>query len=73
MSSVPSNNWSKLFTYETLTHAVAGSVASMTAMSVFYPLDTVRSRLQLEHKREAEDTLKMLQKLAQEEGVYVFY
>lgn len=68
-----STNWEKLFTYETLVHAVAGSVGSMTAMTVFYPLDTVRSRLQLEEKREAKDTLVMLQELAREEGIESLY
>lgn len=43
-----SSQWDKLFTYDTLVHAIAGSVGSVTAMTVFYPLDTVRSRLQLE-------------------------
>ena len=64
-----SGAWDKLFTYETLTHAIAGSVGSMTAMTVFYPLDTVRSRLQMEDNRKAKDTLQMLQDLVKEEGV----
>lgn len=64
-----SNGWDKLFTYETLTHACAGSVGSMTAMSVFYPLDTVRSRLQVDDNRESKDTLKMLEELVKEEGL----
>lgn len=41
----------------------------MTAMAVFYPLDTVRSRLQMEDGRKAKDTLAMLQELVREEGV----
>ena len=63
------SNWEKLFTYDSLVHAMAGSVGSMTAMTMFYPLDTVRSRLQLEGNREAQDTVKMLQELAREEGL----
>lgn len=63
-----SSRWEHLFTYESLVHAVAGSVGSMTAMSVFYPLDTVRSRLQVEDHRQAKDTLSMLQELVREEG-----
>ncbi|XP_030646203.1 peroxisomal membrane protein PMP34 isoform X2 [Chanos chanos] len=35
-----------LLSYETLVHAVAGAVGSMTAMTVFFPLDTARIRLQ---------------------------
>jgi len=67
------SSWDKLFTYETLVHAVAGSVGSMTAMTLFYPLDTVRCRLQLEDKREAKDTLTMLKDLIREEGVSSLY
>lgn len=38
-------------------------------MTVFYPLDTVRTRLQVEDHRKAKDTLSMIQELVQEEGV----
>lgn len=68
-----SSSWDKLFTYETLVHAIAGSVGSVTAMSVFYPLDTVRSRLQLEKDREAKGTLLMLQELVRQEGIGSLY
>ncbi|KAI1291891.1 Peroxisomal membrane protein PMP34 [Halotydeus destructor] len=68
-----SSVWDKLFTYETLTHACAGSVGSMTAMAVFYPLDTVRSRLQVEDGRKSKDTMKTLQELVQEEGPESLY
>lgn len=68
-----SSQWDKLFTYETLVHAIAGSVGSVTAMSVFYPLDTVRSRLQLEKDRQAKGTWQMLSELIQEEGTESLY
>lgn len=42
-------------------------------MSVFYPLDTVRSRLQLEEKRKAKNTLATMKDLVQEEGVSSLY
>ena len=43
----------------------------MTAMTVFFPLDTVRSRLQLDDNRKSKDTLTMIKELIDEEGVYV--
>jgi adenine nucleotide transporter 17 len=58
----------RLFTYQTLVHAVAGSVSSVTAMSVFYPLDTIRSRLQVED-REAKSTPEMIKEILQKEGL----
>ncbi|PNI48732.1 SLC25A17 isoform 11 [Pan troglodytes] len=35
-----------VLSYESLVHAVAGAVGSVTAMTVFFPLDTARLRLQ---------------------------
>ena len=32
---------------ETLTHAFSGAIAGVTAVSVFYPLETVRTRKQV--------------------------
>lgn len=49
------------------------SKASGTAMTVFYPLDTVRSRLQLEDKRKAKNTLATMKDLVQEEGISTLY
>ena len=42
-------------------------------MSVFYPLDTVRSRLQLEDGRKSKNTLATMKDLIQEEGVLSLY
>lgn len=63
---------SNLFTYKTLVHAVAGATGSVVAMTTFYPLDTVRSRLQLED-REAKNTFVVLKDLVREEGVETLY
>ncbi|ODN05079.1 Peroxisomal membrane protein PMP34 [Orchesella cincta] len=62
-----------IFSYETLVHAMAGSMGSVTAMSVFYPLDTVRARLQLDDKQEAKNTLVMLKELSRREGFATLY
>ena len=47
--------------------------ASGTAMAVFYPLDTVRSRLQLEDKRKAKNTLATMKDIVQDEGISALY
>lgn len=62
-----------LFTYETLVHAIAGATGSVVGMTVFYPLDTVRSRLQLEEDRKAKNTLVVLKELVEEEGFETLY
>ncbi|XP_023243118.1 peroxisomal membrane protein PMP34-like [Centruroides sculpturatus] len=64
--------WEKLFSYDTLVYAVAGSVGSVTAMTTFYPLDTVRSRLQVED-RDAKNTWTLLQEFIREEGFESLY
>ena len=33
---------------ETLTHAISGAIAGVTAVSMFYPLETVRTRKQVD-------------------------
>lgn len=71
--SKPSVNWDNLFTYDSLVHAISGSVGGMTAMTVFFPLDTIRSRLQVEENRKSKDTITMIKELINEEGVESLY
>ncbi|KAK9502691.1 hypothetical protein O3M35_011408 [Rhynocoris fuscipes] len=66
-------NSKELFSYNNLIHAVSGAVGSMVGMIVFYPLDTVRCRLQLEDKRKAKNTLSVIKELVREEGVGTLY
>ncbi|RWS16892.1 peroxisomal membrane protein PMP34-like protein [Dinothrombium tinctorium] len=66
-------SWDNLFTYDTLVHAIAGSVGSATAMAAFYPLDTIRSRLQVEDSLEAKGLITMLRELVREEGFEALY
>lgn len=65
--------WENLFTYDTLVHATAGATGALTAMTVFFPLDTIRSRLQVEDGRKAKNTLALMQELIKEEGVESLY
>ncbi|CAB1456913.1 unnamed protein product [Pleuronectes platessa] len=62
-----------LFAYETLVHAVAGAMGSVTAMSVFFPLDTAKSRLQVDEKRKSNSTPIILAEIAKEEGLQSLY
>lgn len=62
-----------MFSYETLAHAVAGAAGSVVGMTTFFPLDTVRSRLQLEDSREAKNTFAVMKDLVQEEGLCTLY
>ncbi|XP_029014965.1 peroxisomal membrane protein PMP34 [Betta splendens] len=62
-----------LLSYETLVHAVAGAMGSITAMSVFFPLDTAKSRLQVDEKRKSKSTPVILAEIAKEEGFQSLY
>ncbi|XP_033827617.1 peroxisomal membrane protein PMP34 [Periophthalmus magnuspinnatus] len=62
-----------LLSYETLVHAVAGAMGSVTAMTVFFPLDTAKSRLQVDEKRKAKSTPIILAEIAKEEGLQSLY
>lgn len=62
-----------LLSYETLVHAVAGAMGSVTAMTVFFPLDTAKSRLQVDEKRKSKSTPVILAEIAKEEGVLSLY
>uniref|UniRef100_A0A182T509 Peroxisomal membrane protein PMP34 n=1 Tax=Anopheles maculatus TaxID=74869 RepID=A0A182T509_9DIPT len=65
----------QVFSYQSWVHAVSGAAGSVIAMSAFYPLDTVRSRLQLEEpeRRKALSTWRILRNLIDEEGFETLY
>ncbi|KAJ3601223.1 hypothetical protein NHX12_032196 [Muraenolepis orangiensis] len=64
---------SDVFSYESLVHAVSGAVGGVTAMTVFFPLDTARLRLQVDEKRKARSTPTILAEIVKEEGLRAPY
>ncbi|XP_019962100.2 peroxisomal membrane protein PMP34 [Paralichthys olivaceus] len=62
-----------VFSYESLVHAVSGAVGSVTAMTVFFPLDTARLRLQVDENRKARSTPAILAEIVKEEGLLAPY
>ncbi|XP_071815271.1 peroxisomal membrane protein PMP34-like [Apostichopus japonicus] len=64
---------SNLLSYDTLVHAVAGATGSTVAMTVFFPLDTARTRLQLDDKRQAQHTPVVIAEILSEEGLSSLY
>lgn len=67
----PSNR--NIFSYDRLVHAISGAAGSVVAMAAFYPLDTVRSRLQLEEGRQPKNTFAIIQELVAKEGPCTLY
>ncbi|XP_040010432.1 peroxisomal membrane protein PMP34 isoform X2 [Xiphias gladius] len=64
---------SEVFSYESLVHAVSGAVGSVTAMTIFFPLDTARLRLQVDENRKARSTPAILAEIVKEEGLLASY
>lgn len=62
-----------LFSYRNFVHALAGAVGSVTAMTVFFPLDTARTRLQVDDNRKAKSTVYILKDIIHEEGLQSLY
>ncbi|XP_006565370.2 peroxisomal membrane protein PMP34 [Apis mellifera] len=62
-----------IFSYETLVHAISGAAGGVVAMAMFFPLDTVRSRLQLEEDRKSKSTLATIRDLVEKEGPETLY
>ncbi|KAK3089477.1 hypothetical protein FSP39_003920 [Pinctada imbricata] len=63
----------QLFSYKNLIHAISGATGSVIAMAVFYPLDTARTRLQVDDKRQAKSTHFVIAELIKDEGVTSLY
>ncbi|KAG7175068.1 Peroxisomal membrane protein PMP34-like [Homarus americanus] len=62
-----------LFSYSNLVHAIAGGCGSAVAMSVLFPLDTVRTRLQLEEGRTSRNTFFIMAEVYKQEGLAGLY
>lgn len=62
-----------VLSYESLVHAVSGAMGSVTAMTVFFPLDSARLRLQVDENRVAKSTPAILAEIIKEEGLLAPY
>ncbi|KAM9324485.1 peroxisomal membrane protein PMP34 [Gastrophryne carolinensis] len=62
-----------ILSYRNLVHAVSGALGSVTAMTVFYPLDTARLRLQVDDHRKSRTTPAFLLEMIKEEGLLAPY
>lgn len=63
----------EVFTTRSLVHAIAGSAAGCWAISVFYPLNLVRTRTQLERSGKAKSVFAAMKSIADNEGAAALY
>lgn len=70
-----SKSISQVFSYDSWIHAVSGATGGVIAMTVFYPFDTVRARLQLEDPiiQKYQNTFAILKYIIKNEGIYSIY
>ncbi|XP_063796428.1 peroxisomal membrane protein PMP34 [Pseudophryne corroboree] len=64
---------SSVLSYENVVHAMSGAVGGVTAMSLFYPLDTARLILQVDDQRKSRNTAAVLMEIIKEEGLLAPY
>ncbi|KAK2169855.1 hypothetical protein LSH36_6g02030 [Paralvinella palmiformis] len=62
-----------LFSYRNLVHAIAGGLGNAFAISVCYPLECARTRLQVDDKLKAKYSLGVIFDVFQEEGIVGVY
>ncbi|XP_067935657.1 peroxisomal membrane protein PMP34-like [Watersipora subatra] len=62
-----------VLSYNSLVHAVAGATGGFTAMTVFYPLDTVRVILQVDDEAKAKSMIQLIREIFEKQGIKGFY
>jgi adenine nucleotide transporter 17 len=63
----------ELFTYRSLVHAISGAVGGFTGLSIFYPLNSVRLRLQCDPNMESQGVLTDLLTITKAHGFFELY
>jgi len=62
---------SQVFSYEALVHAISGTVGGSCAMTLFYPLDNIRTFLQIDNTDRS--SIEILLSLIKKEGIESLY
>jgi len=63
----------EVFTYENLVHAISGMTGGVTAITVFYPLNIIRMKLQVDEAMKSDSVLGVAKKIADTEGFSALY
>jgi len=69
----PVNGFAQIFTYENFADGVAGASGGITAITVFYPLNIIRTKLQTDDPTLNRGMLDVVQDLLKEGGVPALY
>ena len=64
---------SDTFSYSSLVNAIAGATGGATAITVFFPLNTARIRIQVAKSEEAKSAFGTIKQIIEEEGFWTLY
>jgi len=73
MSSTASDVYNEVFTYVNLVHATSGMIGGATAITVFFPLNVIRMKLQVDEQMKAESPWKVAMTMIEKDGVASLY
>lgn len=65
--------WSEVFTYESLVHAISGMTGGVAAITVFFPLNTIRLRLQIDQNMKSAGMITVAREIARDGGPLKLY
>lgn len=65
--------WSEAFTLESLVHAISGMTGGVTATTVFFPLNTIRLRLQVDQKMKSASMIATARDITRDGGILKLY
>jgi hypothetical protein len=63
----------QLFTYKSFVHAFSGAVGGTTAITLFYPLNLVRSKLMVSDEEKKKGTLEVILEIIKSDGFSALY
>ena len=63
----------QLFTYKSFIHAFSGAVGGTTAITLFYPLNLVRSKLMVSDDKKKKGTLEVILEIIKSDGFSALY
>ena len=73
MKTMKLTGFQNVFSYSNFVHAFAGAIGGAVSMIIFYPLDTARTRLQVDDKRQAKHSPVVITEILKEEGFRSLY
>eukprot|EP00924_Labyrinthula_sp_SR-Ha-C_P004815 snap_masked-scaffold_1-processed-gene-13.0-mRNA-1 protein AED:0.22 eAED:0.22 QI:0/-1/0/1/-1/1/1/0/316 len=63
----------ELFTYHNLVHAISGATGGATAITTFYPLNIIRTKLQVDETLKSKNVFVLIKEIAEKEGFSALY